>query len=58
MGDEKSTNKFTYKWRVKDMTWYGMRHVIYQEGRNRTLSERGDLILISNVKGEKGRGRG
>ena len=27
-------------------------------GRNLTLSERGDLILISYVKGEKGRERG
>ena len=29
--------------------------MIYQEGRNLTLSEKGDLILISYVKGEKGR---
>ena len=30
-----------------------MRHVIYQEGRNLTLSGRGDLILISYVKGRR-----
>ena len=35
----------------RDVVW----NVVYQEGRNLTLSERGDLILISYVKGEKGR---